>query len=91
MNKNKNYILDDGKISECYSNIAQMSVLDYMKFKIINKKCYKYYCKDIITQYATGISFLFIAIINSILLIFSPIILLIRSYKTINKAKKSNE
>lgn len=73
--KDKDYIRDDGRIRECYSNIAKMNVGEYMILKITSKCFWKRALSDTLEVFCEGIKNLGIGIINALLVLVLPIAL----------------
>jgi uncharacterized membrane protein len=86
--KNKDYLLDDGRIRNCETNIAKMNLLEYIWFDLFHNKILKDSIEDTIEQYQTALTELFFAVFNTLMIIFFPITLFVKGIAVIKRAKK---
>ena len=87
--KNKNYLKnDDGKIRDCYANVAKMNILEHMKFYWITQKEYRHLPSYILENLKDLWEGLFPLITNLIFFLTFPISIPLKSYYHIRHAKK---
>lgn len=87
--RGKEYIVDDGKIRRCDSNIAKMSVAEYTYYYIFQWGVFQeiivYYIWDSLKKFSAY----FVAFLMNVLeLIISPIAIPIIGYRRIKEAKR---
>ena len=80
----KGFIKNNGKIRNCDNNIAKMNVLEYIIYIDLKSYLSLDTLSDLLKQYES----VFYAIVNTLLLIFFPITLLIRAIVRTRMARK---
>lgn len=81
------FIRDKGKIRNCDSNIAKMSIYEYIKFQLIQEKFLGYAIKVTCSDFLETLKELSVGIMNIVFLIFFPITLTVQGYLKIKRAK----
>lgn len=84
----KEYILDDGKVRKCDSNLAKMNIFEFIHYYVFHWGYFKqifayiYECFKCVLEYGFGLFY------NVVLLLFTPITLIVCAIIQIRNAKK---
>ncbi|OMD66904.1 hypothetical protein BSK50_30475 [Paenibacillus odorifer] len=90
LNKDK-FILDDGKIRFCRSNIAKMTVWEYCYFELTDRNILGYTLKESLKNGVEGIKCLIFCFCELLSILLFPIVLPTVAYKAIKKEKKQHK
>lgn len=85
--KKDKFIRDKGKIRFCDSNIAKMSVFEYIKFQLFQQEFLQYATEQTLSDLWSGIKETSVAILNIFYIIIFPVTLTIQGYLVTKRAK----
>lgn len=84
----KDFLMDNNKVRNCYSNVAKMNAFEYIYYDFKDWGAMKNFPREFMDTMKTFFEVFFCFLANIFSLVFFPVVLLFNAQHEINRAKK---